>query len=166
MAHTYEELKGKTVEQLREIAKSLDHESVRGATQMNKEHLLPILCKALGIDTHVHHQVEGIDKPAIKTKMKELKKQGRRARGARCRTPQEHSSAAASLQPSNTCASAVRAPKYTCRVQRTVRLAGGGSCEHRSKNVREILGRWGRRRIRSSVAPPCLGPSGSGTHLS
>jgi len=75
MAHTYEELKGKTVEQLREIAKTLDHEAVKGATQMNKEHLLPILCKALGIDTHVHHHVEGIDKPAIKTKMKELKKQ-------------------------------------------------------------------------------------------
>jgi hypothetical protein len=42
---------------------------------MNKEHLLPVLCKALGIDTHVHHHVTGIDKPAIKAKMKELKAQ-------------------------------------------------------------------------------------------
>lgn len=75
MAHTYEELKGKTVEQLREIAKTLDHEAVQGATQMNKEHLLPALCKALGIDAYVHHQVAGIDKAAIKAKMKELKKQ-------------------------------------------------------------------------------------------
>ena len=38
-------------------------------------HLLPALCKALGIDTHEHHHVTGIDKPAIKAKMRELKKQ-------------------------------------------------------------------------------------------
>lgn len=75
MAHTYEELRGKTVDELRGIAKTLDHEAVKGATQMNKEHLLPALCKALGIDTHIHHHVEGIDKATIKAKMKELKKQ-------------------------------------------------------------------------------------------
>jgi hypothetical protein len=75
MAHTYEDLKGKTVEQLREIAKTLDNETLKGATQMNKDHLLPILCKALGIDTYTHHHVAGIDKPAIKAKMKELKAQ-------------------------------------------------------------------------------------------
>jgi predicted enzyme related to lactoylglutathione lyase len=40
---------------------------------MNKDHLLPALCKALGIDTHEHHAVVGIDKPAIKAKMRELK---------------------------------------------------------------------------------------------
>ena len=65
MAHTYEELKKKTVQELREIAKSVQHEAVQGATQMNKEHLLPALCKALGIDTHQHHQVRSIDKPAM-----------------------------------------------------------------------------------------------------
>jgi hypothetical protein len=75
MAHTYEELKAKTVEQLREIAKTLDDDAVKGATQMNKDHLLPVLCKALGIDPHVHHHVEGIDKAAIKARMKALKKQ-------------------------------------------------------------------------------------------
>ena len=48
-------------------------EAVQGASQMNKEHLLPALCKALGIDTHEHHSVVGIDKPAIKAKMRELK---------------------------------------------------------------------------------------------
>jgi hypothetical protein len=42
---------------------------------MNKQHLLPALCNALGIDTREHHDVVGIDKPAIKAKMRELKKQ-------------------------------------------------------------------------------------------
>jgi Rho termination factor-like protein len=75
MAHTYEELKSKTVEELREIAKGLDHEAVKGFSQMNKDHLLPALCKALGIDAHIHHHATGIDKPGIKAKMKALKKQ-------------------------------------------------------------------------------------------
>jgi hypothetical protein len=70
VAFTYDELKEKTVQELREIA----HDAVQGASQMNKEHLLPALCKALGIDAHEHHAVRGIDKPAIKTKMRELKK--------------------------------------------------------------------------------------------
>ena len=75
MAHTYEELKAKTVQELRDIAKDVKHEAVQGASQMNKEHLLPALCKALGIDLHEHHAVVGIDKPAIKAKIRELKKQ-------------------------------------------------------------------------------------------
>ena len=75
MAYTYEELKGKTIAELREIAKDVQHDSVQGYSQMNKDHLLPALCKALGIDTHGHHAVMGIDKPAIKAKMRELKRQ-------------------------------------------------------------------------------------------
>ena len=75
MAHTYEELKGKTVQELRDIAKTVDHEAVKGALQMNKEHLLPALCTALGIDSHEHHHASGIDKPAIKARMRELKQQ-------------------------------------------------------------------------------------------
>jgi hypothetical protein len=75
MAHTYEELRHKTVEELREIAKGLNDDAVKGHSQMNKEHLLPALCKALGIDTHVHHHVAGIDKAAIKAKMRELRKE-------------------------------------------------------------------------------------------
>ena len=74
MAYTYHELKGKTIEELRDIAKDLKHDAVQGASQMNKEHLLPALCKALGIDAHEHHTAVGIDKPAIKAKMHELKK--------------------------------------------------------------------------------------------
>ena len=75
MAHTYEELKEKPLEDLRNIAQGLDNEAVKGFSQMNKAHLLPALCKALGIDTYVHHHAEGIDKPAIKAKMRELKRQ-------------------------------------------------------------------------------------------
>ena len=75
MAHTYEELSKMTVAQLRDIAKDLDHEAVQGATQMNKEHLLPALCKALGIEAHALHHVEGLDKPAIKAKIRQLKSQ-------------------------------------------------------------------------------------------
>jgi len=74
MAYSYDELKGKTVQELRDIAKTTDHEAVQGAMQMNKDHLLPALCKALGIDAHEHHHAVGIDKTAIKAKMRELKK--------------------------------------------------------------------------------------------
>jgi folylpolyglutamate synthase/dihydropteroate synthase len=73
MPYTYEELKGKTVGELREIASSLEHDAVKGHSQMNKEHLLPALCKALGIDTREHHTVQGIDKAGIKAKIKMLK---------------------------------------------------------------------------------------------
>jgi hypothetical protein len=73
--YSYEELKKKTIGDLREIAKGIDHEAVRGYTQMNKEHLLPALCHALGIDTSGHHAVQGIDKAAIKAKMRALQKE-------------------------------------------------------------------------------------------
>jgi hypothetical protein len=75
MAHTYEELKHKTVAELREIAKGLEHEAVRGYTQMNKDHLLVGVCKALGLDMHVHHHHEaGAERGKIKAKIKALKK--------------------------------------------------------------------------------------------
>ena len=79
MAYTYHELKEKTVAELREIAKGTDHEAVAGYSQMNKDHLLPALCRALNIDTLEHHTAKGIDKPAIKAKMRELKQQRARA---------------------------------------------------------------------------------------
>src|SRR5712691_12045097 len=78
MAHTYQELSQKTVEELRQIAKDVEHEAVKGYTQMNKEHLLPALCKALGIDTHGHHHVVGIDKAAFKARIRKLR--GERAK--------------------------------------------------------------------------------------
>lgn len=74
MAHTFEELKHKKVTELREIAKGLEHEAVKGYTQLNKDHLLKALCTALGMDMHAHHHAEGIDKAKVKTRIKELKK--------------------------------------------------------------------------------------------
>lgn len=74
MAYTYQELKKKTVAQLREIAKGIEHEAVKGYSQLNKEHLLVGLCKALGIDHRVHHVAHGIDKSKIKGQIKQLKK--------------------------------------------------------------------------------------------
>ena len=74
MAYTYHELKEKTIQDLREIAKGVENqEAVQGYSQLNKEHLLPALCKALGIPASEHKEVSGIDKPAIKKKMKELR---------------------------------------------------------------------------------------------
>ena len=71
--HTYEELHKKTVDELREIAKGLDPDAVKGFTQMNKEHLLPALCKALGIEAHAHHEVKGLDKAKVKAQLRALK---------------------------------------------------------------------------------------------
>lgn len=73
MAYSYEDLRKKTIEDLREIAKGIEHDAVQGYTQMNKEHLLPAICKALGIDAHEHHQVVGLDKKAIKARMRKLR---------------------------------------------------------------------------------------------
>jgi hypothetical protein len=73
--YTYHDLKLKTIQELRDIAKDVQHEAVQGFSQMNKDHLLPALCKALGVEAHEHHDVQGIDKPAIKAKMRVLKKQ-------------------------------------------------------------------------------------------
>jgi hypothetical protein len=74
MAHTFEELKHKTVAELREIAAGVEHEAVEGASQMNKDHLLKALCTALNIEMHAHHDVVGIDKSAIKLRIRELQK--------------------------------------------------------------------------------------------
>jgi len=73
MAHTYPELKHKALAELKEIAAGTTP-PVEGYTQMNKDHLLEAICKALNIDMHVHHEVKGIDKSAIKTKIREWQK--------------------------------------------------------------------------------------------
>ncbi len=85
MAYTYEELKKKTIEDLREIAKGLGEDSVKGYTQMNKDHLLPALCKALGVDVHKHphHEATGIDKGKMKARMHALKAEKQKALGAK-----------------------------------------------------------------------------------
>ncbi len=81
MAYTYEELKKKTIEDLREIAKGLENDAVKGYTQMNKEHLLPAVCHALGIDVHKHphHDAKGIEKATLKARMHELRAEKEKA---------------------------------------------------------------------------------------
>ena len=75
MSYTFNDLKHKRVADLREIAKGLDHEAVKGYTQLNKDHLLQAVCKALGLDVHEHNDVKGIDKSAIKAEIRGLKKE-------------------------------------------------------------------------------------------
>jgi DNA polymerase III psi subunit len=78
-------LKQKTLAELREIAAGIQHDAVQGHTQMNKDHLLEGICKALNIDMHVHHEVKGIDKTAVKTKIREWKKKRDEALAAKDR---------------------------------------------------------------------------------
>jgi hypothetical protein len=79
MAHTYEELKKKTVAELRDIAATIQHEAVQGYTQMNKEHLLPALGQAFGIDAREHHVAHGAEKGSAHARMHELKKKRQEA---------------------------------------------------------------------------------------
>jgi DNA-binding IclR family transcriptional regulator len=82
MELTYEQLKHKTVAELRELAKGIEHEAVQGYTQMNKEHLISALSTALGIQ-HEHHEVVGVDKASIKARIRQLKTQREAALAAR-----------------------------------------------------------------------------------
>jgi len=72
MAYTLEELKKKTVAQLRDIAKASDHEALKGYSVMHKHELLRALSRSLNIE-HEHHEVVGLNKGAIKAQIKELK---------------------------------------------------------------------------------------------
>ena len=72
---TFEELKHMTVTDLREVAASLPNEELKGHTQMNKDHLLKAICRALKIDMHAHHEVVGVNKSDIKAQVRQLKKQ-------------------------------------------------------------------------------------------
>jgi protein-arginine kinase activator protein McsA len=73
MDYTYKELSEKTAAELKEIASKIEHEAVRGYTQLNKPHLIEAICKALGIDMHEHHRAVGIDKTKIKAQIRALK---------------------------------------------------------------------------------------------
>ncbi len=70
MDYTYDDLKNMTVAQLREAAKG----EVQGYSQMNKEKLIKALCDHWDIEMHHIKHVVGIDKSAVKNKIKELKK--------------------------------------------------------------------------------------------
>lgn len=76
MAYTYEQLSEMNVNQLREIAKGVDHEAVHGFSTMHKEKLVPALCTALGVEAHKHHTAaKGFDKGSVKAQIRALKKQ-------------------------------------------------------------------------------------------
>ena len=45
---------------------------MQGYTQLNKEHLLPALCKALGIDSHAHHAAAIAEKASVKASMRAI----------------------------------------------------------------------------------------------
>lgn len=79
---TYEQLKHMTAAQLKDIAKGIDHEAVKGYTQLNKDHLIVAISNALGIQ-HRHHAVIGVDKAAIKSRIREMKKKRDEALTAR-----------------------------------------------------------------------------------
>lgn len=74
MPYTYDELRKKTVAELREIAEGIEDEAVRGYRTMHKHELLPAICKALGIEAHEHHAAVGIEKTKIKAQIRKLKK--------------------------------------------------------------------------------------------
>jgi hypothetical protein len=74
MSYTYEQLHEMTVAQLRDIAKGVEHDAVKGFSTMHKEKLIPALCKALGIDAHVHHHVVGLNKAQVKAEIRACKK--------------------------------------------------------------------------------------------
>ena len=97
MAHTYEELKKKTIAELRDIAKDIQHEAVQGYTQLNKDHLLPALCKALGIDS-ARASRRG-DRREGGGQGKDARAPGGEGDGPRERGPRPRASAPASLPP-------------------------------------------------------------------
>ena len=75
MDYTWEDLHKLPVKKLREIAEEAgDHEELHGFLTMHKEHLVPALCHALGIEDHAHHEVVGVNKAAIKAEIRDLKK--------------------------------------------------------------------------------------------
>jgi hypothetical protein len=66
----WHELEKKKVDELREMA--VEKAGVTGATGLHKDQLVEIVAEALGIEKP-HLVVEGIDKTAIKRKIKVLK---------------------------------------------------------------------------------------------
>ncbi len=73
MAYTYEELHKMTATQLRTIADGIEDDSLKGHSTMHKEQLLPVLCKALGVQIP-HHHVVSSNKQEMKAKIHALKK--------------------------------------------------------------------------------------------
>jgi hypothetical protein len=73
--YTFHELREMNVHQLRDIAKGIQHEAVQGYTQLNKDHLLRALARALNIPVHEHHATGEFDKSGLKSQMRVLRRQ-------------------------------------------------------------------------------------------
>lgn len=73
MPYTYDELSKMTVNELRKIADTIEHEELKGHSTMHKEKLLPILCKVLGVDMSAHHKATLSNKGKIKSEIRQLK---------------------------------------------------------------------------------------------
>ncbi|MDP2469798.1 MAG: hypothetical protein Q8W46_02980 [Candidatus Palauibacterales bacterium] len=74
MSYTWEELHKTPVKRLREIAEELgEHEELHGYLTMHKEDLVPALCHVLGIEDHAHREIVGVNKSAIKARIRVLK---------------------------------------------------------------------------------------------
>jgi hypothetical protein len=71
--YTYEQLRDKTVADLREIAQGIGGDALEGFSTMHKDHLLPLLCKVLNIPTH--HAAAGAEKTQLKAKIRQLRTQ-------------------------------------------------------------------------------------------
>jgi hypothetical protein len=70
--YTYDQLKNMTVVQLREMVPTLpNQEALEGYSTMHKDHLLPLMCKVLGI--HIHHAAVGSEKARMKAAVRRLK---------------------------------------------------------------------------------------------
>ena len=72
----FKELEKLTVVKLREEASKF--EDLKGVSGMNKPQLIDVLCQKLGIE-RPHADVEGIDKPTIKGRLKELQAKRKQA---------------------------------------------------------------------------------------
>ena len=73
MGYTWEQLHKMKVTELREIAERLNTPELQGFSVLHKEQLLPLLCHALNIESHAHHEVKGVDKTALKRQIRQAK---------------------------------------------------------------------------------------------
>jgi hypothetical protein len=64
MSHTFEELSGKTVAELREVAKEIEDDAVKGYSSMHKADLLKAVCTALKLEEDQQGGPEGQDQGA------------------------------------------------------------------------------------------------------
>ncbi len=83
METTFGELRKKTVAELREMAKEIEHDAVRGYTQLNKEKLLQALCTALGIEACKKKTARGGKSGTLRARIKAAKDERDAALAAR-----------------------------------------------------------------------------------